>query len=149
MLRKKLGVLSTSTLAIGLLLSACQSGGNQAAEKSKIADSVKMLNKEVMEIHDAAMGKMITIRNLKQELGQNSDSLQKLKQPVPPTLLQAMNQLDSANAAMNTWMEEFDFDMEGKTDAEKLSYLKEELVKVTNVKLMMENSIEQAKPIEK
>ncbi|RAJ04195.1 hypothetical protein LX64_03073 [Chitinophaga skermanii] len=152
MLKKKHNA-SRYSLVMGALLltafSACQSPNGKAAQATTTeADSVKILDKEVMDMHNIAMPKMVHIRTQKQILTNSIDSLTKLKKEVPAAFTDAVHNLDSASNAMDVWMKAYDYDMTGKSDAEKITYLNGELKKIEAIKAHMESSIEQAKSVQ-
>ncbi|RPE14075.1 hypothetical protein EGT74_11365 [Chitinophaga lutea] len=130
-----------------IALAACQ-GGAPAGNTAAIADSLKVdsLSADVMNIHDEAMAKMMVIRRLKTRMAEISDSLghdTKVSNPY----IAAEFRLDSANRAMENWMQGYDMHLENKTTAEKKAYLESEKKKIEEVKTFMLETIDQAKKL--
>lgn len=136
-------------VAVLIGLAACQ-GSNKgpAQDDAVIKDSlaVDSLSGVVMDIHDEGMAKMMVIRRLKTRVTEVTDSLQK-KKANADAYTAAGVLLDSANNAMNTWMHAYDMQMQGKTIAEKKSYLEAEEKKISEVRALMQKSIQDAKAL--
>lgn len=129
------------------LLGACQSNSGKTEQVSTDSLVVDSLNKEVMDIHDEGMAKMMAIRRLKGRVQEVADSLDKIKSPAVADFKSTGLILDSANNAMNTWMHAYDMQMEGKTLEEKKAYLEAEKKKIVVVRDLMLQSIQQAKTL--
>lgn len=127
-------------------LAACQ--GNTSTQTTADSDSlmVDSLKAEVMNLHDEGMAYTMAIRRLTTRSKEVADSLDSKKADATAYKASA-SLLDSANNAMNDWMHSFDFKMEGKTMAEKKTYLEEEKKKMTEVKALMERSVNEAKAL--
>ncbi len=126
-----------------LIFFSCQSNDpNHLAEES--------LKDEVMVIHDEVMPKMGEINRLRKKLinlkeeGQIPDSMS-----IEP-INEAIEYLEKADDGMMDWMGEFDSPSKlrgKKTHEEIMAYLKEEKVKVEQVKYDILTSIKTAKEI--
>lgn len=130
------------------VLSACQQGGTTAEKKDTTitaapVDSVKLLEDEVMDIHNVGMAKMIAIRHLKQQLDSTIAAAKKTGKPVT-AFQEQQKSLDVANNAMNNWMHAYDMELEGKDEAAKKAYLYAERSKITAVRDTMLTAIEGA-----
>jgi len=134
-------------VAAQIALAACQ-GGAPAGNTAAIADSLRIdtLSQEVMDIHDEGMAKMMVIRRLKGRVTEVTDSLARVKKDTAAFSAAGLL-LDSANAAMNTWMHGYDMKMEGKSTEEKKAYLESEKQKISEVKDLMLKSIDDAKAL--
>ncbi|WP_343700045.1 hypothetical protein [Chitinophaga sp.] len=134
-------------LAAILALAACQ-GGAPAGNSAAVADSLQVdsLARQVMDVHDEGMAKMMVIRRLKTRVTEMADSIGASKEAAAP-YTQAGALLDSANNAMNTWMHAYDMQMEGKTTEEKKAYLQDEMKKISDVRDLMLKSIADTKQL--
>ncbi|WP_295121846.1 hypothetical protein [uncultured Chitinophaga sp.] len=130
------------------LFSSCQQAG-KPSEKDSVTttaapvDSVDLLSKEVMDIHDEGMAKMMTIRRLKAQLDTAIMVQKKAGKPVT-VFTEQQASLEVANSAMNNWMHVYDMDLEGKDAAQKKAYLLSERTKITAVRDTMLNAIDAA-----
>lgn len=127
-------------------LAACQ--GNTNSQTAANSDSllVDSLQTEVISLHDEGMALTMAIRRLTARTAEIADSLDSKK--ADATAYRSANALlDSANNAMNTWMHGFDLTQEGKTLEEKKAYLEAEKKKMTDIKALMEKSVQEAKAL--
>jgi hypothetical protein len=129
------------------LFSSCQQAGNPSEKDSvttaAVVDSVDLLSKEVMDIHDEGMAKMMVIRRLKAQLD-TAITVQKKAGKPATVFTEQQASLDVANKAMDTWMRVYDMDMEGKDEAQKKAYLLSERSKISAVRDTMLNAIDAA-----
>ncbi|MES2516611.1 MAG: lipoprotein [Bacteroidota bacterium] len=120
------------TISIIASLTACQK--NTEDKQKKMID-------EVMAVHDEVMPKMDEIMTLKSSL----DSAIK----VSPDSSKAKNlyaALDSADVKMMSWMENYDSEsVKGKPESEVIKYYADEKAKITEVKVLTDKSIDEAK----
>ncbi|QEH40597.1 hypothetical protein [Chitinophaga sp. XS-30] len=127
-------------------LAACQ--GNTSSQTAANSDSllVDSLQTEVISLHDEGMTYTMAIRRLTARTAEVADSLEGKK--ADATAYRSANALlDSANREMNTWMHTFDLTQEGKTLEEKKAYLEAEKKKMTDIKALMEKSVQEAKAL--
>lgn len=108
------------------------------------AETVQM--KRVMSLHDEVMPKMSSMAGLAGELSSKEDSTE-----MGVKYTQARKNLQEANKAMMDWMQSFSsrFDSEEIMEGKELSptkkqWLNEEEEKMEEIKLMMEQSIQNA-----
>ncbi|MFN3316605.1 MAG: hypothetical protein ACK40K_07320, partial [Raineya sp.] len=127
---------------------ACQTSHEHkhGQESGKLSKENQALYDEVMKIHDEVMPKQSVIAKyrdtldleLKDEKVQKDTlSLNKYKQ--------IREQLNYAYQAMNIWMQEFEVNYEGKSEAEIKAYLEKEKEKISKVSEKMLSSLEAAK----
>ncbi len=116
---------------------------------------VALLEKEVLDVHDEVMPLMgpraeidILVTSLQDSMAiyiadSTVDHSEKLA-----TFQGAIDGLESANESMMTWMREYQPGIEdGQSLEERLTYLKDELVKVNDMKALTLTSIEAAKSL--
>lgn len=137
-------------LAVLAFATACN---NEKHEHPATADAPKTqadsLLKEVIEGHDEAMAAQMTkMKTAKEKLGQAVDSLEKISGTAAAALKTQLKatlaKLNDADAAMNTWMEEFNYDSAKNNIAERMKYLAEEKLKVGTVKTKIFESLDKA-----
>ena len=124
-------------LLISLFFFACKESTPEEIEQDKMHDVV-------MEIHDAVMPEMSTInrisRGLKKFVKNNQpDSLQNSQ------IESSIAELENADEAMMDWMQKYKKPgkLRGdKSHVEIMEYLKSEEAKISEVKKLMEESIE-------
>jgi len=132
---------TTIILSLFILLFSCKT------EPKK--DKVPTQMEEVMAIHDEVMPKMGAISNLIADLKPKVDSTEVGKEN-----LKAIRDLQGAHKSMMDWMksfgERFDYEeiMNGKElNAEKIEWLKEEDVKVKELREKINTSIANAERV--
>lgn len=128
-------------LSLFILLVSCKTEAKKEAIPSKM--------EEVMAIHDEVMPKMGTISNLIADLKPKVDSTEPGKE-----YLKAIRDLQGAHKSMMNWMQDFGerFDYEeiikGKElNAEKKEWLREEEVKVKELREEINTSIANAERV--
>lgn len=121
-------------------------GENNSSVPKTLSDS---LYKKAIEGHDVGMAKMGEIARYQKILKQRSDSLTGLKNKAGmlPALNSALQELISAEELMNRWMQDFDPDKAGSTEAEKVRYYAREKKKIDTVTAQILRSIENAKRV--
>ena len=120
------------TITLLATLTACQ---KNTEDKQKI-----MIN-EVMAVHDEIMPKMDDIMSLKSSL----DSVIKVS-PDSAKAKQLYSALDVADNQMMDWMENYDSEsVKGKSEEEINKYFADQKTKITEVKVLTDKSIEEAK----
>ncbi|MFK7900189.1 MAG: hypothetical protein AB8B61_05475 [Cyclobacteriaceae bacterium] len=121
-----------------LLLFSCN--GNPTINPTKA--SADKLFTDVMAIHDEVMPKLGDLSSLKREL-----TTQLEKSTNKAEIEQSIILLDSSNQVMMNWMRAFDVEKAKKGTQESINYLKGELQKVTDMKVLTVESIEKAKKV--
>jgi hypothetical protein len=133
-----------------VLFTACNNSkdpGNKTVSKTE-ADS---LYEQVMDGHDAGMGKMGKLTKAQQEVIRLIDSIGKLPAktrqaaaPYKSKLENLLAELKSSENGMNQWMESFNIDSAVTESKERLNYLATEKLKVNKVKDAILNSLKKA-----
>jgi hypothetical protein len=133
-----------------VLFTACNNSAdtnNKTVTKSE-ADS---LYEQVMDGHDAGMGKMGKLTRAQQEVIRLIDSIGKLPAktrdaaaPYKARLENLLAELKSSENGMNQWMESFNIDSAVTESKERLNYLANEKLKVSKVKDAILNSLQKA-----
>lgn len=141
------------SVIIVTFITSCNNSGNnhdhQAGEPQTKADT---LLKEVVEGHDVAMSAQMTkMDKAKQGIERLIDSVSKLpaKANGATTLFKEklgslLKDLNEADAAMNKWMDEFNYDSAKDNMEERVKYLTDEKLKVGKVKDAILNSVQKA-----
>jgi hypothetical protein len=142
---------SLAILLTGVLV-ACNnpSAKNNAAGESKPGSHVDSLLKDVMDGHDAAMGKMSKLSSVQKKVQHVVDSINKLPEKQKMSSVAYRVELDSlsssltrAKIGMDKWMDEFNYDT-ATTGANREAYLESEIKKVANVKDNMSAALQRA-----
>ncbi len=126
------------------------SGSDEQQNNSSVPKTLSdSLYKEAMEGHDAGMAKMGEIARYRKLVEQKIDSVEGLKNKagLQPPLDSALQQLIVSEELMNRWMQDFDPDKAGNTEAEKVTYYRSEKAKIDNVNARIFRSIETAKAL--
>ena len=107
------------------------------------------LYKAAMEGHDAGMAKMGEIARYQKLVKQKIDSVGhvKNKAKLQPPLDSALHALQYAEELMNRWMQDFDPDKAGRSEAEKVSFYSLEKEKIDTVNARIFESIAYAKQV--
>jgi hypothetical protein len=136
-----------------MVIAACNNTDNKqedaAIDPQKAqADS---LEKEVLEGHDVAMPKSMKIPALQKETKRLIDSISKLPAkaqeaaaPYKAKLENLLKDLDDAGAAMNKWMEDFNYDSAKDNLEQRIKYLADEKLRVGKVKEAVLGSLQKA-----
>ncbi len=139
-------------IMVAILALSCNSNTSSGnAEQQHNASIPKTLSdtlyRAAMEGHDAGMAKMGEIARYQQLIKQKTDSLAALKSKaaLQPALDSALQDLTRAEELMNRWMQDFDPDKAGSTEAEKVSFYGSEKEKMDTVNARIFKSIERAK----
>ena len=119
---------------------------NNSSIPKTLSDS---LYKAAMEGHDAGMAKMGDIVRYQKLVKQRIDSVADLKNQVKlqPPLESALQKLQHAEELMNRWMQDFDPNKAGSTEAEKVSFYSREKEKIDTVNARIFQSIAYAKQV--
>jgi hypothetical protein len=133
-----------------LLLTACNNSA-QTKDKTVTKSEADSLYEQVMDGHDAGMGKMGKLSKVQQEVSRLIDSIAKLPAktrtaaaPYKVKLENLLAELKSAENGMNQWMESFNIDSAVNESKERLNYLATEKIKVNKVKDAILNSLQKA-----
>ena len=110
-----------------ILLSSC---GNDPTQV------VKQLETEVIAIHDEVMPKTNDIHKLKKELKNRLEDTQD-----STAIFDLIKELDNADEFMMVWMDQYQKVDMTKDTSENMSYLRDQKVKIIEVKEAMLNSI--------
>lgn len=120
------------TMSLFASLTACQ---------KNVEDKQKLMISEVMAVHDEVMPKMDDIMSLKSSL----DSAIKVS-PDSAKAKKLYSALDGADNQMMDWMENYDSEtVKGKSEEEISKYFTNQKTKITEVKVLTNKSIEEAK----
>jgi hypothetical protein len=132
------------------IMTACNNSAdndNKTVTKTE-ADS---LYDQVMDGHDAGMGKMGKLTRIQQEVVRLIDSIGKLPAktreaatPYKAKLENLLAELKSSEKGMNQWMESFNIDSAVTESKERLNYLANEKIKVSKVKDAILNTLQKA-----
>lgn len=133
-----------SLLLMIFMISACS---DSAPAESASDQSVVELEEEVMYIHDDVMPRMSNIMKHKEKINELlSDSTWHTSNPEYVTILRTtLDKLNEAEKAMWDWMHNYS-DVYGQlqTDQQKSDFLNQEKEKISEVRVLMLESIEQA-----
>ncbi len=136
-----------------MFLFAVACGNSESTERTdgfskKSTAPEDILFDEVMHGHDTAMAKMGRISRYKKEVQSQLDSLSKIpgtaKKEIETALLDLQTDLKNAEDGMNKWMDEFDIDSAQDNISKRIDYLKDEKLRVNEVKEKIFNSLDKA-----
>ncbi len=106
------------------------------------------LFEEVMHGHDTAMAKMGRLGRYRKDVESKLDSLEKTGSKATATLKSKLQELGvdlkKAEDGMNQWMEDFDIDSAQDNIERRIEYLKNEKIKVDDVKEKILQTLEKA-----
>ena len=140
-------------LAVLFTITACNNseekqGGKTTGEPKSQVDS---LMADVMDGHDAGMGKMSKINNMQKEVSRVLDSIATLPAkaklaaaPYKAKLDSLAADLSSAKMAMDKWMNEFNMDSAVNNMEQRIKYLADEKLKVGKVKEAILSGLQKA-----
>jgi paraquat-inducible protein B len=143
------------SIAIACLLTAAACNDNTADKPRTDAFSEKpltredSLDKEVMDGHDTAMGKMNRVRRYLVQIKKEQDSLAKLPAKQQNAQYQQMltgleKDLNAAEQGMNNWMEAYNVDSAKDNKELRIKYLESEKEKVNSLKKLVLESVQRA-----
>jgi len=120
------------------------------SQKSEEELKIESLKKEVIAVHDEAMGRMGEIMRLKKELQTKAEA------DTTASIQQIIQNLEAADKAMMDWMHGFKFPLTSNADetsdttdvAVKIEYLQQEKEKMETIEQQMVKAIEAAKKIQ-
>jgi hypothetical protein len=145
-------VFFISSALVLLLIGACNNA-DKKTDNGNLPPMTKAdsLAKEVLEEHDIAMPKSMRIPALQKETKRLIDSIgtlpAKAKEAAAPykaKLESLLKELNTANADMEKWMTEFDYDSAKDNLEQRIHYLAEEKLKVSKVKETVLESLSKA-----
>ncbi|RIJ42646.1 hypothetical protein [Pontibacter oryzae] len=134
---KRFFILAILPLA---LLAGCQNGASETEQKAELEGNV-------MAIHDEAMAKMGDIYKLRRQLRSLRDTLEQQAQPDSAAILalqQELSGLNQADEVMMQWMRQYKAP-DTLQHQQAMTYLQQELVKVTRVQTVMDSTLQAAK----
>ena len=132
---------------------SCNNSGEKKNGKTneKTKTRADSLMDDVMEGHNAGMGKMGKLSTMQNKVKQAIDSINKLPGKIKMTATDYKASLDalltelmSAEEGMNKWMDEFNMDSAQNNLDQRIQYLESEKIKVTKVKESMLNALHKA-----
>src|SRR6218665_24608 len=131
-----------------LLLSCGNNTGTTKSTEKTLSDS---LFDAVIDGHNAGMAKMPKLTDAKKKAQVIIDSIRQLpakaKQAAAPYLARLdslKKELDNAESAMNTWMDEINIDSANNDVEKRVKYLTDEKEKVSKVKAAIVSSLQKA-----
>ena len=139
-----------------VIISACNNSndkntgvsGNKTESPQTSADS---LMKDVMDGHDVGMGKMGKLNTMQNQVQRIIDSIAKLPDktkkaltPYKADMDKVLEDLKSAKAGMEKWMDEFNMDSALNNMEQRIKYLRDEKWKVSEVKESILKSLQKA-----
>lgn len=110
----------------------------------------EQLRKEVMEIHDRAMGRMSEIRRLSTQLNdsiENTGVNPMYQEEAINAYRNRLKELKDADDAMRQWMRQFKQDGAGMSEEEQLAYLRKEKQRMQEVEQEMNEAISAAREV--
>lgn len=119
-------------IALGLFIFSCNSTVEDKVDLTK-------LKEEVMAIHDEVMPKMGELRKTSKEL-----KLAAAADSTKAEWVETANKISNANESMMVWMRNYDPDFKG-TKAEVADYLRDQKVKIAQVRDEMNSSLIEGK----
>src|SRR5258706_1978495 len=137
------------------ILVACNNAGKENTENERktetpqtLADS---LMADVMHGHDVGMSKMGKIGRMEKNIGEILDSIARLPaktkaatEPYKVKMESLLQELKSAKAEMEKWMDEFNMDSAVNNMEQRIKYLSEEKLKVSKVREDILSSLQKA-----
>jgi DNA repair ATPase RecN len=138
-----------STIAI--IFAACANNGSEERKDgySKRPQTAEdSLFEEVMHGHDTAMAKMGKLGRYQKEVSAKLDSLREVGGSKLAEAEKSLNELGTelkeAEEGMNNWMDDFDIDSAMGNIERRIEYLKNEKIKVDDVKEKIFRTLEKA-----
>lgn len=136
----RLSLLGIFALAVAAVASCGQT--SQGQDENEEVDSLRGIERNVMEIHDDVMPKMGDLNNLIKKLKSAAQG-EAIDQEMSETISNAIQDLVAADSLMWDWMYAYERpNYDGDLDSAR-SYLLSELERVTIVKDEMLSSLEQ------
>ena len=136
-----------------IFITACNNSDEEHNHgMSEPTTTVDSLLKDVIDGHDEAMmAQMTKMKKAKEGVGNLIDSISKLpgKASEAATALKeklngTLDDLNEADSAMNKWMNEFSYDSLKNNTEERIKYLKNEKLKIGEVKEAIMSSLAKA-----
>ncbi|WP_296618535.1 hypothetical protein [Marivirga sp.] len=124
-------VFKLSLMLFAFLMISCES-------KEK---EIEKLKSETIAVHDEVMPKMDDIMKLKKSLRAKEDSVSSHDSTKIKGLILS---LEKSDKVMMNWMRNYDPQMEGMSDEEKIEYLKQQKSSIQEVSEQMRSSISEA-----
>ena len=139
-----------------VVISACNNSNNKSSDitgnETITSESREdSLMKDVMTGHDVGMAKMGRLRAMQNQVQHIIDSIAKLPakakkalEPHNADMKKVLEDLKSAKAGMEKWMDEFNMDSAINNMEQRIEYLSEERLKVAAVKENILSSLQKA-----
>ena len=137
-------------------ITACNNGdkkdtGGNTGKKEVPQTTTDSLMADIMDGHDAGMGRMGKLSTMQKEVQQVLDSIARLpakaQQAIAPyksKLSAVIGELKSSQSGMDKWMDEFNMDSAVNNTEQRIKYLTEEKLKVSGVKEAILGSLQKA-----
>ncbi len=144
------------TAMVLMILAACKSPDKKNAQentdnKEAAKTAADSLMNDVMDGHDAGMAKMGKLNAMEKTVQRVLDSIAKLPAKAKQAagtyrakLEEMVNDLRSAKAGMEKWMDEFNMDSAVNNMEQRIKYLTEEKLRVSEVKKSILGSLQKA-----
>ena len=104
---------------------------------------IDQAEQQLMQVHDDGMAKMDELMSLEVKLKAVSDS--SANENIKATASEKIIQLKKADESMMVWMRNYKKPGEKEKEEVALKYFKEEFVKMKEIKIQMDSSIQSAK----
>ena len=138
-----------------IIITACNNSDNKStgtSNKTKTPPSTAdSLMEDVMNGHDAGMAKMGKLSTMQNQVQHIIDSIAKLPAktkkaltPYKAEMDKILEDLKSAKAGMEKWMDEFNMDSALNNMEQRIKYLRDEKWKVSEVKESIVKSLQKA-----
>ena len=139
-----------------VIISACNNSNNKSTgtadnETNTSKSPADSLMEYVMNGHDVGMAKMGRLRAMQNQVQRILDSIAKLPDktkkaltPYKANMDKVLEDLKSAKAGMEKWMDEFNMDSAVNNIEQRIKYLTEEKLKVSYVKGKILSSLQKA-----
>lgn len=137
------------TLLAGLSLLAaasCHSTGSNSSIQgdTAVVSPVTSLQQGIDSLHERSMDEIAPLRRLEDSIGKKIQDAAARKADTTH-LFQVAGNLINADTTMFGWMGQYDMHLEGKTDSEKVAYLRTQLEKLSQISAVMDSSIQDAR----
>jgi len=139
-----------------LIITACSNNAEQKTQEHPHSSEIPQthadsLMADVMEGHDVGMGKMGKIGAMQKKVQEVLDSIAKLPskakaaaEPFKVKMEVVLQDLKSARAGMEKWMDEFNMDSAVNNMEQRIKYLADEKLRVSKVKEDILSSLQKA-----
>jgi hypothetical protein len=143
-------ILLPAAFILAVLVAACNNSDKKPADGDKKAEADSLMT-EVMDGHDVGMAKMDKLATMEKAVQGVLDSIAKLPAkardaaaPLKAKMESLGQDLKTAKEGMMNWMNEFNMDSAVNNIQERINYLANEKLKVSQVKESILNSLQKA-----